>query len=360
MSTTPRLRPATFSDSEAIARLNRRNLMDEMDPASRETRWSTYPWETEFEDMPIGWVLTDAAGEVVGNLDNIHLLYQVNGRKVRGAIAAGWAVDAGHRSDSMQLMTTFFRQKNAEVRLAVSASPTASRVFTAMRIPRLPLPWYGSPCFWATNPVAFTRAALRRRAIPGADGLAWPAGFGLLARDAFVGSGRGRITLQVEEVSGFDSRFDGLWPRLAAGHARLRAVRDSRVLEWRYGSELRSGQGKVLAALKGGDLQGYIVLLRRQGDGLTLYDVSDLQAAGDSPAIFRDLLLHAIRIAREEGIGGVKFCAGSPEKHQASMSLRPHSYELPFWQQYYRADAGELGDLLSSASGWDFSLFETY
>ena len=42
------------------------------------------------------------------------------------------------------------------------------------------------------------------------------------------------------------------------------------------------------------------------------------------------------------------------------MSLRPHSYELPFWQQYYRADAGELGDLLSSASGWDFSLFETY
>jgi hypothetical protein len=92
---------------------------------------------------------------------------------------------------------------------------------------------------------------------------------------------------------------------------------------------------------------------------MSLFDVADLQAVDDDPAVYRDLLLAAVSLARESGVDAVKLMTGTPARRKPAMALKPYKYELPFWQLYYRA-APPLKEALASADAWDFSVFETY
>jgi len=184
----------------------------------------------------------------------------------------------------------------------------------------------------------------------------------LLARDIIRRSGRGRIAGRLHRLPGFDDRFEAFWRSLRADPPRLRAVRTRAVLEWRFGAQLRSGRATLIAAGEEGTLSGYAVLVHRQSPelGMDLYDVADLQSIRDDPATIRDLLLAAIGIARDEGLDAVKFMTGTPAKRAPADALRPYTYRLPFWQLYYKAASPELNASLSTADGWDFSLFDTY
>jgi hypothetical protein len=50
---------------------------------------------------------------------------------------------------------------------------------------------------------------------------------------------------------------------------------------------------------------------------------------------------------------------GTPAKRVPAMALLPYTYQLPFWQLYYKASPA-LKPVLGSADAWDFSLFDTY
>jgi hypothetical protein len=355
-----RIRPATFQDAEAIAQVCQRNGMSGLDTATWRECWEGYPFAGQFRDVPIGWVLETQSGGVVGNLGNVRLLYEIGGRRLRAGIATAWAVDAGHRGQSLALMVAFLEQKNIDLMLDGSASHIASQLLTAMRIGRIPIPDYATPFFWAIRRRAFVRAALVRRSIPGASVLAWPAGLILLARDLFRIGGRRRISSPVRRVVRFDDRFDELWRRIAAGPPRLRAVRTREVLEWRFRVELRENHAAIIVAEDAGTLTGYAVLVRRlQDTGMELYDVADLQAVGDDPTIIRNLLLGSFNVAREEGADAVKFMSGTPAKRIPADSLQPYTYHLPFWSLYYKTSP-EFSSALGSAHAWDFSVFDTW
>jgi len=356
-----RIRPATLADTQAIGQVQKRNGMGDLDPVAWRSRWEAFPFVPEFRDIPIGWVLETAQGAVVGVLENVHSRFEFGGRPIKGVVAAGWAVDPEFRSNALTLMTTFLRQKGVDLSLIVSASPTTERLLTAMKIARIPVPDYGSPCFWAVNNRAFAKAALIRRSIPGAALLAWPAGLALFASSLFRGSGRGRETSAVRRLPGFDERFDGLWQSLNSGATRLRAVRTKAALEWRFRTELRHGGAAILAAEQEGMLLGYAVIVRRDGAdlGMQVIDVVDIQAINDDPVTMRDLFLASIRIARQESADAVKFMSGTPAKRAPADALRPYTYRLPIWQLYFKA-APELSAALSTADSWDISVFDTY
>jgi hypothetical protein len=356
-----RIRPATFDDAEAIRRVHAANGMDDFDPVKWRAVWQTYPFAADFQDIPIGWVLETEDGSVEGTIGNIHLLYEMGGRRFRVALATAWAVNTAHRGRALHLTTAFFKQKGLDLLVNGSASLTASKVLTGLQIPRIPIPEYGSPCFWAANPRAFARAVLQRRQTRAATLLSWPAGLALLMRDMLRGSGRGKLSAPVQRIAAFDDRFDALWTRIAAGPSRLRAIRTRAVLHWKFHQELADGRAVILTTGMAGDLAGYMVLVRRPGSdlGMGLYDVADFQAAGDDPAVYRDLLLGSVRMAREEGVDAVKLMTGTPAKRAAALALKPYSYQLPFWQLYYKASV-ELKAALGSADAWDFSLFDTY
>jgi len=355
------LRPAAFADGEAINKIHVRNGMGTFDPASWRFCWESYPFAQEFANVPIGWVMETSDGTVVGTIGNVHMMYEMNGRRFKAAIAAAWAVDAPYRGKSLSLATTFFKQKGVELKLNGSANFTATRVLTGLGIPRIPIPNYSSPCFWAADPRAFARAALARKGIPLASVLAYPTGIALAVRDVFRGSGRGRLSHTVRRLQKFDDRFDQLWQSISAGPSRLRAVRTKAVLVWRFGSVLSAGRATILVAESNDQLVGYTVLMRRDGSelGMQLYDVADLQAAGDDRTVFRDLLLGAIQLARREDVDAVKLMTGTPAKRAPANALHPYTYRLPFWQLYYKASP-ELSAALGSAEAWDFSPFDTY
>jgi hypothetical protein len=354
-----RVRPAVFADAEAIKQLHERNGMGRLDTAAWRSCWDSYPFAREFADIPIGWVLETDIGEVVGTIGNVHMLYEMEGRRFKAAIATAWVVDALHRGNGLRLATTFFKQKGVDLFLNGSANQTASKVLAGLRIPRIPIPNYDIPCFWATSPISFAKGALSRRGTPGASILAYPAGFMLLVRDILRRSGRGTTSTTVRRLRTFDDRFDPLWQRISAGPPRLRAVRTRAVLDWKFSSELSTGRAAILAAESAGNLVGYLVLVRREGSGMELYDVADMQAAGDTHTVFYDLLLGATRLARKEGVDAVKLMTGTPAKRAPADALRPHTYRLPFWQLYYKASP-ELSSALHSAEAWDFSIFDTY
>ena len=356
-----RIRTATFADAQAIAQVHKRNGMGDLDVVFWRSRWEAYPFAAEFRDIPIGWVLETEDRSIVGILDNVHMLYELEGKRLKGAITSGWAVDPAYRGKSLQLMTTSLRQKGVDLWMDTSANLAASQILTAMKIPRIPIPDYGAPCFWAVRPRAFAQAALVRKAIPGAALLAWPAGLALLTRDIFRGSGRGRQKSTVRRIREFDDRFEGFWRNISTGSKRLRAVRTRAVLEWRFRADLPSGGGVIVVAEQGATLLGYAVLVHREGSelGMSLYDVADLQAERDDPSIIRDLLLGCINIAREDGVDAVKFMSGTPAKRAPADSLLPYTYRLPLWQQYFRASS-ELSAQLSTPDAWDFSYFDSH
>jgi hypothetical protein len=356
-----RIRPAVFADAEAINKVHLRNGMGTFDTASWRFCWEAYPFAQEFANVPIGWVMETSDGTVVGTIGNIHMMYEMNGRRFKAAIAAAWAVDSPYRGKSLSLATTFFKQKGVELKLNGSANLTATRVLTGLQIPRIPIPSYSSPCFWAADPRAFARAALARKGIPLASVLAYPAGIALAVRDVLRRSGRGRLSYKVRRLQKFDDRFDLLWQSISTVPSRMRAVRTEAVLVWRFGSVLNAGRAAILVAESNAELVGYTVLVRRDGSelGMQLYDVADLQAAGDDPTVFNDLLLGAIQLARSEHVDAVKLMTGTPAKRTPADALRPYTYRLPFWQLYYKASP-ELSAALGSAEAWDFSPFDTY
>jgi hypothetical protein len=158
----------------------------------------------------------------------------------------------------------------------------------------------------------------------------------------------------------FDERFDSFWDRLRTGHARLRAVRTRAVLSWRFRNEIKDNRLVIVTVERSHELAGYAVLVHRTGSEreMNLYDIADLQSLDESPDVSRNLLLGSIRIAREEGIDAVKFLPGTPAKRQLAELMRPYTYTLPFWQQYYRASP-PLATALSAPDIWDPSLFDT-
>lgn len=361
-SGTVRIRPASLTDTEAIQQIHLRNDLGELDGAVWRNLWAGYPFAGKFSGVPPGWVLESENGAPVGMLGNVHLLYRFGAREVKAAIATAWAVDADYRGKSLQLMATFLKQKGVDLLLDGSASPTASKLLTALKLERIPIPQYDSPCFWVARPRSFAAAALVRKGIAGAALWAPAAGLALTARDIVRRSGRGRISAATHRTAGFDSRFDVFWNKLCEGPPRLRAVRTQAVLEWRFGAQLRNGQAALITAEAGGELAGYAVLLRRHnpGLGMHLYEVADIQALRDDPGIYRDVLLASVRMARQDGLDALKIVTGTPAKRVVVDSLRPYTYRLDFWQLYYKVVSPDLAAELSTADAWDFSLFETW
>jgi hypothetical protein len=335
--------------------------MGDAQPDDWRTCWEASPFAPQFQATPVGWVLETEAGQVVGSLGNVHMLYELRGQYLKAAVATAWAVDSAYRNSSMQLLHAFYRQKDVDLWLNGSASATVSQLLTALRIPRVPVPDYNMPLFWPVRRRNFANVILGRKRVPFANLLSYPAGMALLAKDIAHRVWRRTGAAAVSRVREFDGRFDRFWQRLRAGSTRLRAVRTRATLQWRFRSNLREASLTILLAERAGEIAGYAILTRRRGSDLEmeLIDIADLQAIEDDPLILRELLLAAAQVAQEEGADAVKLMTGTPAKRAAAAALHPLSYRWPVWQLYCRTTP-ELGAALATADAWDFSLFDTF
>lgn len=359
MNADIRVCPVTLDDAEVIFAIQARNGLSALPPTGWRQFWTSCPFQGQFADVPLGWLLK-AGQQPVGVLGNVHMLYDFDGSPVKAGITTGWAVDPGYRNGSIRLLNAYFRQKRLDLWLVDSAAPNTSRLLALLKMQRIPAFDYDAPLLWPIRTRAFALAGLRRRGVPAAELLSFPLGAALQAAGWFRFRNNA-YPKQVHRVESFDNRFDSLWNRIRTAKVRLRAVRTSSILKWRFQFELADGSAIILVHGTN-ELQGYAVLLRnfRKHLRLTVLDVADLQAVDDHPDVLRDLLIAAMDVGREVGAEALKFAGGQGSKRTVALSLRPYSYRIDCWQLFFKTSQVDLSAALESPDSWDISFFETF
>lgn len=356
-----RVRPASLKDLEAIRAVSIRNGLSSFHPDEVRQWWLSHPFRKEFEGVPIGWVLESDAGEVVGTFSNIQMMYELDGKRIKAGVGGSWAVDAAERSSSLLLAVAYFTQNGVDLCLNGSASSVAARLMPALKAERIPSPDYDLRYFWIAGHRAFAAAALRKKKIPAASLLAPVAGLGLWATGLRFERRRSEPP-GLKRFSGFSEEFDAFWEKLRQEPGRLRAVRTSAALAWRFGASLRQNRAVVLGLMRGGELRGYVVLLESAREHLRLrqYTIADLQALEDSREVVLDLLAAALEATRREGLDALEWKGWNTVKRGLASSQRPKSYRDSVWPLFYKALHPDLLPVLTQAGRWDFSPFDAF
>jgi len=350
-------------DIPAILDVSVRNGLSAFDPDSRRRWWLTHPFRSELEGVPMGWVLENESGRIVGTMTNVPMLYELAGRPLKCAIASSWAVDPEYRSSSLLLTMSYFTQSHVDLLINGSANETAARVMSAFGAHPIPAPDYNSSYCWILRQRAFAAAALERRRVPGARWLSLPAAL-VLGLTTLPGRLPGKPAGEIRYFDSFGEEFDRFWEKLRRQGTRLVAVRTAKALGWRFSQAWWPEEPIVVGVVHEGELLGYLVLVaqaREDSRGLRRYLIGDLQALGDSPAVVRTLLRAALRAARRRGAGSVEWIGWAPSKRQAAASLFPRTYRgRGHWPLYYRVASPDLKSTLSQPDCWDFSPFDAF
>jgi hypothetical protein len=229
------------------------------------------------------------------------------------------------------------------------------------RAKRIPSENYDLGYFWILRRQSFAAAALRKKKVPAAALLSYPAAVALWAED-LCNAGRRKNASRVRRLTQFGKEFDSFWEKLRQGPGRLRAVRTSAVLEWRFGTGIRQNSTVALGLFRSQEVLGYIVLRAKTREhlGLRQFLIADLQALEDSPEVLLELLSAALSVTREQNLDVLEWRGWNPAKRQLACMLRPKSYRYPVWPLYAKAFNPALASLLTCPEKWDFSPFDAF
>ena len=104
----PVLRQASFEDYDQIAAVEEANGLSSKPREEWLHLWQGNPAYQQNPGWPIGWVLEDADGRIVGSLQNVPCLFRFDGRTYVGGFGRGWAVDVKYRAFSLLLLCVNF------------------------------------------------------------------------------------------------------------------------------------------------------------------------------------------------------------------------------------------------------------
>jgi len=133
----PRLREASFADYKQIHRLESVFFPDSHPEDDRRGLFVKNPlWARLEGTWPIGWVLEDSAGKIVGTVTNIPSLYHIDGAEKICANGHCWVVQNEYRGYATMLMDEYFNQETDLV-LSAKVGPAATPIWSAYanRIP---------------------------------------------------------------------------------------------------------------------------------------------------------------------------------------------------------------------------------
>src|SRR6266516_5420919 len=135
-----KLREARFEDYEQIARLESRFGLTAKPYNEWVHLWQGNPLYRELKtDWPIGWVLEDQDGKIVGSVGNIPFLYELDGRRILVASGFSWVADAEYRSASLLLMDSLIRQTYRWLYLNTMVNKNAVGAVNTLGCTRMPV-----------------------------------------------------------------------------------------------------------------------------------------------------------------------------------------------------------------------------
>lgn len=364
------IRDASFDDCrEACSLLARLGLTlpagDEAVDAFFNHLWRDNPAMAAAKSKPaLGWVLEND-GKMVGFFGNIPRLYHFGETPVIAAVASLWGLEKPYRTQILRLADAYFKQPDVDLLMASSANKEAGRIFERYGADRLPQPDFDQILFWIIDAPRFLRAGLKKKGHGGAA--SWFGGFGggmvlnakmrLMGRRPFAPLGE----MTVIKAGEIDDSFDDLWRRKFKEYpGRLLASRDAASLKWHFGFGRFADQARILCCRPGGQLDGYLVLIRDDAPeiGLKRLKIADLFVAGDDEATVNALLAGAYEY------GLAKRChvlevVGLPENLRGLVkSHKPYDRPMNTFPFYFKALNPDLTGPLASGSGWYATAFD--
>lgn len=353
----PALREARLEDYEQIAQLE---SSVGLTPRPRD-RWTDL-WRANpacVRDWPIGWVLEDSAGRIVGSIGNIPAEYHLHGRRYLAATLIGWAVDPQYRAFSLMLVAHARQHPGAALQMVTTAGPMTQAVFTKLGWRRVPVGVWDQSAFWITQYSGALEAYLRKKFPSRAFASAFIAP--LQAVDSLRRERVFKIDCDLEWSAGFDETFDPFWCEILARHpARFLASRTADTIRWHFHYFLERNQIWILAARRAGRLAGYAIFQRKDSpsSGIARTMLIDFQTLDPNEALPSAMLTHAFERCRGENIHVLENL-GCWMQALYPLEVRTSRRRiLKSWCYFYQAKDPDLGKMLADPSVWHPTLYD--
>ena len=229
----PVLRPMRFDDYGNVRDLLLAHALTTPAFDDWRHRWVDNPlWQRRANDLPIGWVLETAQGEIVGSMESVPTSYKFQGADLVGGASAAWCVKTSYRGYALQLIDEYFSQP-VDLFMSTTVGPTAVSTLSQFYGP-VPLGRWDMTSYFVTDHTSFARRALQKYRVSPARLIAYPIGWALSLREALwkAAPPEAPRDVSIEVTDGFDSRFDAFWEQLSA---------KIQINSWRNGAVTRSG-----------------------------------------------------------------------------------------------------------------------
>ena len=363
LAAPPQARQASFADYSQIADLE---ACYGLSPKSHDEwihLWLNNPAYKHEQDWPIGWVLENPDGKVVGYLGNIPLSYELNQERLLAATSRSWVVEGQYRSYATLLLDYFFSQKNVDLYLTTSLHAEGFAAYQFFEPCPVPAGRWDESSFWITQYRGFVSSSLSCKGLIWARPFVYPLSLSLYLADGITGS---RVVekqggTEVERCPRFDERFDDFWEELR--HARsdvLMGVRTQEILNWHFKHALLNRQVWILTATCRSRLTGYAIFYRQDTPkfGLTRVRLADFQTLHENCSLLYSMIGWALEECRRQGIHMLETTGLRPEKMQFIDQLGPHRRKFRSWLSFYKTQDRHLAEILKDPRVWDLSCFD--
>ncbi len=352
----PRVRPASFEDYDQIAAVQAANGLAPKPRAQWLHLWQDNPAYRRSVGWPIGWVLEDNQGRVVGTVANIPGLYRFEGRAYVGAFGRGWAVDVGHRGHALELMARHTQQTGVDLLVTNTASARTADLLTRRGWSQVPVGRWDRSALWMTS---YARTLQRCVATDGPWACFLAAVLLSLPRrlkDAVSRRFRPpEAGCELRWRNSFGEAFDQFWTELEAQNPhRLLAVRDRETLDWHFKYALEENRILILTASQASRLVAYAIFEYRQIRSLNLPRLLlvDFQTLRNDPDLVAAMLSFAFERCRQENVEVLENMGCWLEATQPLAERPPLHRHLGNWSYVYRAPNPELATRLQDPKSW--------
>jgi len=359
----PKLRTVSFGDYEQIAALGARYGLPKETYDEWAHLWAHNPVFRSLPEWPMGWVFESQENQIVGHVANVPLAYWLGEQRLIAAASRSVMVDPLYRSYSFQLLSQFFRQKQADLFLATTVNAQATGLYEVFRAQRVPTGAWDRSAFWITNYRGFGASVWKMKALPGKKLVSYPVGISLWVRDALHGRAfkARKKSKEPELCASFDDRFQAFWQTLCARYpGRLLADRSRESLEWHLKSALAKKWAWIFTLSNGAELSAYALFVRQDNPtyGLVRMRLVDFQTLNGDSELLRPLLCGALEQCRRDRIHMLEASGLTPEKHRAIEGLAPGERTLDAWRYFYKAAQPALAERLKDPAVWDPSCLD--
>jgi hypothetical protein len=360
-----KVRTASFDDYPQITELESKYGMQTKTREEWEHLWVNNPvYQQLNKTWPIGWVLEDSAGKILGYLGNIPIFYELHGKRLLVATSRAWVVDSTCRSYSPLLLDYFFAQTNVDLYLTTNLSNEAFETFQFFEPSAVPVGDWDHSRFWITSYTSFVASCLRAMDIPLAKPLSYPLALLPLLRDQLgsvtTGLKKERKYVEVQFCSAFDERFDIFWEDLKAKRANvLMSTRTGEMLNWHFGHALLRNKAWMICVSERSRLLAYSIFYRQDNTrfGLKRVRLLDFQTLANDQLLLLPILSCALEYCRGAGIHMLESLGVSPDRAQVMARLRPYRRNLRSWPAFYKTNNPHLRESLKNPKCWvDFAL----